>query len=224
MANATSPASSGPAGSHFEGQIGAHYLLSMLTGSEPRGLPGTAIDRIEFQRAAEGRPLDDVIVQAHGERGNPAILEIQVKRRITFAPSDPVFRAVVGQIVEASHRPDFWTSRHELAIATDRTSGKVGASQDVLTWARQLGDAETFMARIARPGSASDDMRTFVRTFKAHLRDVGLHDPFLPVLGKLLKNGPSHFAAVVTLNLLEVSPKSAHLPFLVASAKTWLAC
>jgi hypothetical protein len=48
MANATSPASSGPAGSHFEGQVGAHYLISMLTGTEPRGLPGTMIDRIEF--------------------------------------------------------------------------------------------------------------------------------------------------------------------------------
>ena len=57
-ANATSPASSGPAGSHFEGQVGAHYLLSMLTGTEPRGLPGTAIDRIELQRAPEGRALD----------------------------------------------------------------------------------------------------------------------------------------------------------------------
>ena len=85
-ANATSPASSGPAGSHFEGQVGAHYLLSMLTGTEPRGLPGTTIDRVEFQRAAEGRPLDDVIVYAHNEQGDPAVLEIQVKRSITFAP------------------------------------------------------------------------------------------------------------------------------------------
>ena len=37
---ATSPAFSGPAGSHFEGEVGAYYLLSMLTGSEPRGLAG----------------------------------------------------------------------------------------------------------------------------------------------------------------------------------------
>ena len=175
--NATSPASSGPAGSHFEGQVGAHYLLSMLTGSEPRGLPGTVIDRIELQRAAEGRPLDDVIIHAHDARGKPAVLEIQVKRSITFAPGDSIFRAIVGQIVEASHRPDFWTSCYELAIATARTSRKIdGAYQDVLTWARQLTDAATFMARIARPGSANDDMRTFVRTFKAHLRDAGSPD------------------------------------------------
>ena len=177
VANATSPASSGPAGSHFEGQVGAHYLLSMLTGTEPRGLPGTTIDRIELQRAAEGRPLDDVIVYAHDARGNPAVLEIQVKRSITFAHSDPIFRAVVGQIVEASRRPDFWTSRYELAIAIARTSRKIdGAYQDVLTWARQLGDAATFTSRIARPGSANDDMRKFVRTFKSHLHDAGIPD------------------------------------------------
>lgn len=170
---ATSPASSGPAGSHFEGQVGAHYLLSMLTGAEPRGLPGCAIDRIEFQRAAEGRALDDVIVRAHDGQGEPAVLEIQVKRSITFAPSDPLFRAVVGQIVEASRRPDFWASRYELGIAIARTSHKIdGAYQDVLSWARRLGDAATFVNRIERSGSANDDMRTFVRTFRSHLREA----------------------------------------------------
>jgi hypothetical protein len=178
MVNGTSPASSGPAGSYFEGQVGAQYLLSLLTGAEPRGMPGTTPDHIAFQRADEGRPLDDIVVHAHDTRGEPAVLEIQVKRSISFSPTDPVFHAVVGQIADASRRADFMSSRYELAIATARTSRKIdGAYQDVLTWARQLGDAATFMARIARPGSASDDMRTFVRTFKAHLRDAGArHD------------------------------------------------
>jgi hypothetical protein len=149
----------------------------MLTGTEPRGLPGVAIDRVQLQRASEGRALDDVIIRAHDPRGQPAVLEIQVKRSITFAPADPVFRKVVGQIVEASGRADFWTGRYELAIAIARTSRKVdGSYQDVLTWARQLNDATTFIARINRPGSASDDMRAFVRTFKSHLRDLGSND------------------------------------------------
>ena len=171
---ASSPASSGPAGNHFEGQVGASYLLSMLTVSEPRGLPGTIIDRIELQRAAEGYPLDDVIVKACDSLGNPAVLEIQVKRSISFAPNDSVFRAVVNQIAEATRKADFWTSRHELAIATARTPLKIGAYQDVLTWARQIGDAATFIARIDRPGSANENMRTFVRTFRSHLHDAGI--------------------------------------------------
>ena len=174
MSNATSPASSGPAGSHFEGQVGASYLLSMLVGAEPLGLPGTIIDRVAFQRAAEGHPLDDVIVYAHDAMGNPATLEVQVKRKVAFAPSDEVFRSVVGQIAEVSRKPEFKTTRYELGIAISRSSEKIdGPYKDVLTWARQLGDADTFIQRINRPGSANKDMRSFVDTFRANLKDAG---------------------------------------------------
>ena len=44
----------------------------MLIGAEPRGLPGTTIDRVAFQRAAEGRPLDDVVVHARDALGKAA--------------------------------------------------------------------------------------------------------------------------------------------------------
>lgn len=47
-------------------------------------------------------------------------------------------------------------------------------------------------------------------------------DAFFPVLEQLVEHGPSLFVALVTLNLLEVSPRSAHLPFLVTAAKVWL--
>ena len=170
----TSPAASGPAGSLFEGQVGAFFLLSLLVRAEPRGLPGTMIDRVEFQRAPEGHPLDDVIIHGHDAHGKPVLLEVQVKKTITFAPSDPIFRSVVGQIAQASRKPEFLTSRYELAIAISKTSHKIdGPYQDVLTWARELGDAATFMNRINRPGSANDGMRTFVNTFRSHLREEG---------------------------------------------------
>lgn len=173
-----SPASSGPAGPHFEAQVGASYLLAMLTGGEPRGLPGMVIDRIDLQRASEGRPLDDVIVHAHDASGTAAVLEIQVKREIAFSPADEVFRDVVQQIADAARRPNFWTSRYELALATAKTSAKIsGPYQDVLTWARQLGSATTFIERINRAGSANDNMRTFVRTFRMRLQEAGApHD------------------------------------------------
>src|SRR5437762_2360682 len=134
MNKATSPAASGPAGAHFEGQVGAMCLLSLLTGAEPRGLPGTTIDSVKFQRGAEGYPLDDVIVEAHDASGTPATLEIQVKRDMTFAPKDEVFKKVVGQIAEASAKPEFWNGKHELGIAISRSSRKIdGPYQDVLT-------------------------------------------------------------------------------------------
>lgn len=168
-----SPASSGPAGSHFEAQVGASYLFALLTGGEPRGLPGMVIDQIELQRASEGRPLDDVIVHAHDASGDPAVLEIQVKREIKFSPADEVFRGVVRQIAAAARRPDFSTSRYQLAVATAKTSAKIsGPYQDVLTWARQLGSPTTFIERIDRAGSANDNMRTFVQTFRTRLQEA----------------------------------------------------
>ena len=172
---ASSPAATGPAGSLFEGQVGAYYQLAMLVEADPRGLPGTVIDRVAFQRADEGRYLDDVIVHAHNDNCVTAVLEIQAKRTISFTPTDNVFKKVVGQIVKAASRDEFWTSRYELAIAIAKTSKKIdGAYPDVLTWARQIGGAETFFARIQRPGSANSDMRTFVETFRAHVASFGM--------------------------------------------------
>jgi len=186
----SSPASTGPAGPRFEGQVGAHYLLTVLASAEPRGLPGTAIDRIEFQRGDDGFPLDDVIVHAHeNTTGSSATLQIQVKRSIQFSPGDAVFKKVVGQIAKAIAEPGFWARRHELAIATAGTSRKIdGAYQDVLRWARQLGSAEVFFERLNRSGTANNDMRTFVGTLRDHLRDHGAtHDDetVWKVLGRL---------------------------------------
>jgi hypothetical protein len=141
-------------------------------------LPGTIIDHVKFQRASEDHPLDDVIVHAHDAQGKEAVLEIQVKKGIKFTPTDEIFRSVVGQIAKASRKPEFLTGRCELAIAISKSSNKIdGAYQDVLTWARELDDAATFVNRINRVGSANDAMRTFVNTFRSHLRDEGVaHD------------------------------------------------
>ena len=52
---------------------------------------------------------------------------------------------------------------------------------------------------------------------------VSLLSPFIPVLEQLVKSGPHFFVALVTLNLIEVSPKRAHLEFIVTAAESWLA-
>jgi hypothetical protein len=170
----TSPASSGPAGPHFEGQVGGSYLLSMLLDVDARGLPGSKIHTIQFQRSDEGNPLDDVIVKAHDHAGNPATLEVQAKRAITFAPKDAVFAKVTLQIKKASETAGFWSSNHQLAIAIARTTERIERSyQDVLTWARNFEISEAFHARLARSGAGNEPMRTFVKTFRQNLTDAG---------------------------------------------------
>lgn len=174
MARATNPASSGPAGPHFEGQVAANYMLSMLVGAEPRGLPGATFDKVQLQRGSEGFPLDDVIVHAHSANGSPAIIEVQVKRSITFAPSDLVFEKVVDQIAHSSGNDGFWKRNHQLSIATAQTSRQIsGSYQDLLTWARELESGAAFFRRINREFTGNAYMRGFVRTFQANLEKAG---------------------------------------------------
>jgi hypothetical protein len=174
----TSPASTGGSGALFEAQVGAAYLLSMLLEVDARGLPNCQIDSIALQRGQEGYPLDDVIVHGQDRNGRTATLEIQVKRSITFAPSDEVFQDVVKQVKKAMDDPAFWESHHQLAVAIARTTQKIEAAyQDVLNWARNIEDATTFHGRLNRPGEANDPMRSFVSTFRDNLKAAGAsHD------------------------------------------------
>jgi hypothetical protein len=166
--SAVSPSASGPAGALFEGQVGAHYLLTMLAETDPRGLPGVLVERIELQRAGEGYPLDDVIVRGVTDAGDPAVLEVQVKRTITFSPADAVFKDVVEQLALAFPSLDVSNERHQFAVATERKSFKItGPYQDVLRWAREISSASTFTERINRKKVGSDDMRTGAK-FSSH--------------------------------------------------------
>ncbi|WP_439542596.1 hypothetical protein [Hyphomicrobium sp.] len=136
------------------------------------------IERVELQRAGEGHPLDDVIIRGATRAGEPVVLEVQVKRTITFAPGDAVFKSVVEQLAKAFPTLDLSNERHQFAVATERTSFKItGPYQDVLRWARQIDSPSIFFARINRKNVGNVDMRTFVETVRTHLEAAGCpHD------------------------------------------------
>jgi hypothetical protein len=87
--------------------------------------------------------------------------------------------------VRALRKLEFLTSRNELAIAISKKSQKIdGPYQDVLTWARKLGGAATFMNRINRPRSVNDE---FIRESFADNGTTRPETPKLidlPTLGK----------------------------------------
>ncbi len=169
-----SPASAANAGAHFEARVGAYYMLTMIAGGEPRGLPGATITTVAFQQRMADHPLDDVVIHATSSDGTDAILEIQAKRSLTFTASDNEFSDVVTQIWTASQKPEFASSRYELAVAISRTTTRVEhAVKEVLHWARTQGDATTFHANIQRKGFSSDGMRNFVEVFRENLRKCG---------------------------------------------------
>jgi hypothetical protein len=95
-----------------------------------------------FQGAVDGRPFDDVIIQAVNGDGSPATLEVQAKRTIEFTASNPEFADIVRRISAAATKPEFPSSRYELAAAIARTSTPIErACQEVLHWARQHSKA-----------------------------------------------------------------------------------
>jgi hypothetical protein len=167
---AAPPAASGPAGARFEGKVGAFYFLALLASGEPRGLPGATARAVRFQQSAQGRPLDDVTIDAINADGSKAFLDIQAKRTIDFTRGDDNFAAVVRQLWATSQKQNFETSRYEMAVAIARTSTRIERDcQQVLQWARRLSDGDSFAAHIQRAGLASKGMREFVHAFRHHL-------------------------------------------------------
>lgn len=165
-----SPAAAGPAGALLEGHVGAQYLLPLLSGGEARGLPGVVVTRVAFQRASLDHPMDDVIVTGHDRRGEPATLDVQAKRTIAFTASDAVFADVAALACRAMHKPDFRTTRYELAVAIARTSTTIEQHvQETLRWAREYQDPVTFFARLNQAGVAHQTMRDFVAAFRGHM-------------------------------------------------------
>ncbi len=171
----SSPASRGGAGVYIEGELGAFYFLAMLAGTDARGTPGTRISRVRFQGVDQGYALDDLVLEGVGTAG-VALLEIQSKREITFSPKDSTFQEVAGQVARST-RDDVPEDRHQLAVATQRTSKAIsGPYQDVLLWARAATSSADFFGRIAAKGVASDPMRNFVATFRSNLVAAGVAD------------------------------------------------
>jgi len=142
-------------------------LLALLLGTAARAFRGVALTQVGLQRVNEGFPLDDVVLHGRQADGSAATLEIQAKRTLSFTPGDTIFEDVVRQIVKPV-AADFNAPRL-FAVATARSSRKIdGPYQAVLQRARDLDDAESFFARLSRTGAASDDMRSFVATFRSH--------------------------------------------------------
>ena len=171
----SSPASRGGAGVYIEGELGAFYLLAMLAGTEPRGLPGVKLICVRFQGVDQGYALDDLILEGVGPAGE-ALLEIQSKRDVSFSPKDAIFAEVAAQVAGTSSRgvPE---ARHLLAVATQRQSKAIsGPYQDVLIWARAATTSGEFFGRVAGKGVANDQMRSFVSAFRANLVAAGIAD------------------------------------------------
>ncbi len=162
----TSPRATGPAGAQFEAKVATHYALAVLAKTEAFGLPGAIVERIEFQRRAQGYPLDDIIIKGETGSGEERCLEIQAKRSIAFTEGNKEFAGIVKDMV-MGHNAD---PNRMFAVAIERTSGPIeNGVQEVLELAHVTTTVESFLALLYSPGRGNPDMKRFVEAFRKHL-------------------------------------------------------
>lgn len=157
----------GGAGAHLESRVAAYCLASVLVGGAVRGLPDYVARAVRVQRAYEGQPLDDVIVDADGA-GGPATLSLQVKRSLPFG-DNPLFHDVMKQCWDTFSASGFRHGQDRFGPAMGTTTGADDDRRTVLEWARQSANADDFYGRIRAPGVANAQMRSFVSTVRASL-------------------------------------------------------
>ena len=140
---------------------------------------------------------------------------------------DEAFFDVVTQFLRNIDSVYFNDQGLDDSVAITVRSGLAGRLMETNGWKRLAGRASTSIESHIGPAIAVFFFNDhgFTQPAKCYLLPKGIDRvaPFLPVLAVLVASGPSAFVAIVTLNLLEVSPKPAHFPFLVTAASVWLA-
>lgn len=167
----TSPELTGGAGFAFEDAVAASYLVALLAERRARGLREGNPSQVSLQRAALGRPLDDIVITADTPDG-AVMLDLQVKRSFSFsaADSNTDFFQIVDRAQKTLSQPTFRLGLDRVGVATDDI--KVGDQRQISTlceWARDSASAADFIARIATPKLASAAQRKTVEALSAGL-------------------------------------------------------
>jgi hypothetical protein len=92
-------------------------------------------------------------------------------------------------------------------------------------WRRLLGTRSSSIEIHLGPAIGTIFFNDYVWTqTSSYLTPIAVErlGPFLPQLIDLLSSGPCYFAALVAMDLLEVSPQPSLLPVLVAGGKAWV--
>lgn len=175
-----SPELTGGAGFTYEDAVAAHYCVAMLVGTTAAALDGKIVQHVSQQQGDFGEPLDDVIVDAASSVDGASMrLSLQVKRSLTIssAASNADFREIIHRSWQTLQKPDFRENLDRFGAASQSVAEEaIRAFNAVCEWARASDSADTFRARFAEGGSASEThIRALVEELVPALSDVQLH-------------------------------------------------
>jgi hypothetical protein len=150
--------------------VAAAYLAAVLCKASARGLLGQEAREVRTQAAAQGEPLDDIVVEGSFADGRATKLCLRVKTEVRFTASDPEWVAVLEAAWDTFARPDFDIGCHRIGVAVANYDTKIDKYyQSVLTWATHSADAEGFFQRIEKRDFSHAEKREFVEVVRSIL-------------------------------------------------------
>jgi WD40 repeat protein len=156
------PFSSGGGGTSFEQRVAATYLVALLGEEIPRGLDAGRAAEVRFQALQLGVPLDDLLVTSR-QGAESWCLALQVKHKVVFAASNPVFQEVMAAAWETWTGARGWRfrrGRDRLGLAIGALTPAIGDHVlPLLEWARGSLSAGEFIAKVETPGFAHEEKR-----------------------------------------------------------------
>jgi hypothetical protein len=144
-------------------------------------------------------------------------------KRIIVLPDEPFFD-VTPQFLRAVDAIYF--NDHSLETAAPRVRKRfIDRLKESAGWRRLVGARSGSIEIHLGPAIGAIFFNDYVWTqTSTYLTPKAIErtGPFLPQLIDLLTSGPNYFAALVAMDLLEVSPQASLLPVLVAGGKAWI--
>ncbi|RWM76525.1 MAG: ATP-binding protein [Mesorhizobium sp.] len=175
------PELAGGAGFSFEAAVTAYYLVALLGEQSTAGLLNQTVARVAVQQAAQGEPLDDLIVDGLATDGGLTRLSIQCKQSLRVsATAAGDFRDIVLRAWATMEKPDFREDTDRVGAATaSMTEDSRRALVEVCEWARASVSPESFFLRFATPGVAGAQRQRTLEVFRSildegrgeHIRD-----------------------------------------------------
>lgn len=175
------PSSTSGAGTVFESQVQASFVVLMLTDSFSPCLQRYPITKIQTQAKHQdydvrdeksGHQIDDLIVYAENpDTGKEYKLLGQVKHNLSLTKGDKTFRdVIVAAWIDFNNQKIFDPEKDAIALITGPLSTTDLEARDVLEMARSSLDEDDFLRKMTIPGFVSDRKRDKLEAFRKHLK------------------------------------------------------
>ena len=166
----------------------------------------------------------DILARGLAGLSLPEVEQLALEPLVSL-PDEQFFDAV-AEFVRSVDSVYFGAQRITEAVAIEVRAKLATRLMESRGWKWMVGSRSASIERHICSAIAAlfFNQHGFVQPTRCYLLPLGIDrlPPFLPILEQLVRSGPSIFVAVVSMNLLEVSPRLEQLPFIVAASNTWV--